>query len=89
VLGNAWRAFAGGATRGWFAVKRFFAHTVFSTLTRRIVALNLAGLLVLVVGILYSTSGARASSRRACSRCACRAKSSPPRSALPRPSIAT
>jgi two-component system sensor histidine kinase ChvG len=53
VLGNAWRAFAGGVTRAWFAVNRFFAHTVFSTLTRRIVALNLAGLLVLVVGILY------------------------------------
>src|SRR5690606_2826397 len=52
ALSIAWRGFAGGVARGWFAVQRFFAHTVFSTLTRRIIALNLAGLLVLVVGIL-------------------------------------
>jgi len=39
--------------RAWRAVRRFFALTIFSNLTRRIIVLNLAGLLVLVVGILY------------------------------------
>jgi two-component system sensor histidine kinase ChvG len=34
-------------------VRRFVDFTIFSSLTRRIVVLNLAGLLVLVVGILY------------------------------------
>lgn len=34
-------------------VRRFIDFTIFSSLTRRIVVLNLAGLLVLVVGILY------------------------------------
>ncbi|WP_328765844.1 stimulus-sensing domain-containing protein [Devosia aurantiaca] len=35
------------------AIRRFVDFTIFSSLTRRIVVLNMAGLLVLVVGILY------------------------------------
>jgi two-component system, OmpR family, sensor histidine kinase ChvG len=35
------------------AIGRFLDFTIFSSLTRRIIVLNLAGLLVLVVGILY------------------------------------
>ncbi|HWV22340.1 MAG TPA: sensor histidine kinase [Devosia sp.] len=35
------------------ALRRFVDFTIFSSLTRRIIVLNLAGLLVLVVGILY------------------------------------
>ncbi len=35
------------------AVRRFFGHHMFSSLTRRILSLNLAALVVLVVGILY------------------------------------
>lgn len=35
------------------AIQRFLDFTIFSSLTRRIIVLNLAGLLVLVVGILY------------------------------------
>src|SRR5690606_30244237 len=35
------------------AVRRFIDFAIFSSLTRRIVVLNMAGLLVLVVGILY------------------------------------
>jgi two-component system sensor histidine kinase ChvG len=35
------------------AVNRFLDLTIFSSLTKRIIVLNLAGLLVLVVGILY------------------------------------
>lgn len=34
-------------------LRRFIDFTIFSSLTRRIIVLNLAGLLVLVVGILY------------------------------------
>ena len=34
-------------------IGRFLDFTIFSSLTRRIMVLNLAGLLVLVVGILY------------------------------------
>lgn len=34
-------------------IRRFIDFTIFSSLTRRIIVLNLAGLLVLVVGILY------------------------------------
>jgi two-component system, OmpR family, sensor histidine kinase ChvG len=39
--------------RALSAIARFLGLTVFSSLTRRIMVLNLAGLLVLVVGILY------------------------------------
>ena len=46
-----------GAGRGVFAafsaVQRLFGFTIFSSLTRRIMVLNLAALCVLVVGILY------------------------------------
>ena len=35
------------------AIRRFIDFAIFSSLTRRIVVLNMAGLLVLVVGILY------------------------------------
>jgi len=45
ILGPIGRAFGG--------LRRFIDVTVFSNLTRRIIVLNLAGLLVLVVGILY------------------------------------
>lgn len=51
-LKTAWLAFAGGVVGGAVWVQRFLSRTLFSTLTRRIVALNLAGLLVLVVGVL-------------------------------------
>src|SRR5690606_41793598 len=37
----------------WRAVQRFLAVTIFSSLARRIIVLNLAGLAVLVVGILF------------------------------------
>src|SRR5690606_201112 len=37
----------------WRAVQRFLAVTVFSSLAQRIIVLNLAGLAVLVVGILF------------------------------------
>ena len=52
-LRRAWTAVSDAVVRAFLPVQRFIARTVFSTLTRRIVALNLAGLLVLVVGILY------------------------------------
>ncbi len=35
------------------AIRRFLDFSIFSSLTRRIIVLNLAGLMVLVVGILY------------------------------------
>ena len=47
-----WHMLVARAMRAGLAVQRFFSRTVFSTLTRRIVALNLAGLAVLVIGIL-------------------------------------
>src|SRR5688500_17508854 len=34
-------------------LRRFLGHHVFSSLTRRILFLNLAGLVVLVIGIMY------------------------------------
>ncbi|HEY9011362.1 MAG TPA: sensor histidine kinase, partial [Devosia sp.] len=37
----------------WRAVRRFLALTIFSSLAKRIIVLNLAGLAVLVVGILF------------------------------------
>ena len=50
---SVWHGFVAGAAGLWRPVQRFIALTLFSTLTRRIIALNLAGLAVLVVGILY------------------------------------
>src|SRR5690606_10925625 len=52
-LRRAWAALGHAVLPIWLSIQRFFGRTVFSTLTRRIIALNLAGLLVLVVGILY------------------------------------
>jgi two-component system, OmpR family, sensor histidine kinase ChvG len=40
-------------TRGLLRVRRVLGHFIFSSLTRRILVLNLAGLVVLVSGILY------------------------------------
>lgn len=39
--------------RVWIPVRNFFAHHIFSSLTRRILILNLAALAILVVGVLY------------------------------------
>lgn len=56
-LTRAWTGTASALARAWTraskAVQRFLAVTIFSSLTKRIIALNLAGLAVLVVGILY------------------------------------
>jgi two-component system, OmpR family, sensor histidine kinase ChvG len=52
-LNRALSATGDAILRVWLSVQRFFGRTVFSTLTRRIIALNLAGLLVLVFGILF------------------------------------
>ena len=56
-LTRAWTGTASALARAWTrtskAVRRFLAVTIFSSLTKRIIALNLAGLAVLVVGILY------------------------------------
>jgi two-component system sensor histidine kinase ChvG len=52
-LGRASRRIGEQLGHGWLGVQRFFSRHVFTTLTRRIVALNLLGLLVLVIGILY------------------------------------
>ena len=48
-----WRMVMTPLARAANMVRRFFDFTIFSSLTRRIIVLNLAGLLVLVVGILY------------------------------------
>ncbi|MBA3448380.1 MAG: sensor N-terminal transmembrane domain-containing protein, partial [Pseudaminobacter sp.] len=40
-------------SRSTVPLRRFLGHHVFSSLTRRILFLNLAGLGVLVIGILY------------------------------------
>ncbi len=48
-----WRRLLAPLGRAGSALGRFFNTTLFSSLTQRIIVLNLAGLLVLVVGILY------------------------------------
>lgn len=48
-----WRRWLAPFYRVTGAVRRFLDITIFSSLTRRIIVLNMAGLLVLVVGILY------------------------------------
>ena len=48
-----WRAVITPFARLIGAVGRFVNFTIFSSLTQRIIVLNMAGLLVLVVGILY------------------------------------
>ena len=47
------RLFLRPVAKAFGAVRRFIDFAIFSSLTRRIVVLNMAGLLVLVVGILY------------------------------------
>ncbi len=47
------RIFLRPVVKVFSAVRRFIDFAIFSSLTRRIVVLNMAGLLVLVVGILY------------------------------------
>lgn len=51
--GSGWRRVVSPFARAGTAIRRFLDLTIFSSLTRRIIVLNLAGLLVLVVGILY------------------------------------
>ena len=48
-----WRSIVAPFARIGGGIRRFLDITIFSSLTRRIIVLNLAGLLVLVVGILY------------------------------------
>ena len=50
---NRWRLLLAPFYKLSNAVVRFLNFTIFSSLTQRIIVLNLAGLLVLVVGILY------------------------------------
>ena len=50
---NRWRLVVMPFAKVVGAIGRFLDFTIFSSLTRRIIVLNLAGLLVLVVGILY------------------------------------
>lgn len=50
---RGWRVLLKPLIKLFEAVRRFVDFTIFSSLTRRIVVLNMAGLLVLVVGILY------------------------------------
>jgi two-component system sensor histidine kinase ChvG len=50
---RTWRLALMPLTKLFVAVRRFIDFTIFSSLTQRIIVLNLAGLLVLVVGILY------------------------------------
>lgn len=50
---RGWRRALAPLYRVAGAVRRFLDITIFSSLTRRIIVLNMAGLLVLVVGILY------------------------------------
>ena len=52
-LERAWGGLRRPLLRIWHSIQRFIALTIFSSLTRRIVVLNLAGLAVLVIGILY------------------------------------
>ena len=51
--GKRWRMLVAPFYKLAGAISRFLDFTIFSSLTRRIIVLNLAGLLVLVVGILY------------------------------------
>ena len=50
---NRWRLLLAPFYKISAAIGRFLNFTIFSSLTQRIIVLNLAGLLVLVVGILY------------------------------------
>lgn len=48
-----WRRLQAWLVLAWRSVARFFGATIFSSLAQRIIVLNLAGLAVLVVGILF------------------------------------
>ena len=48
-----WRRLQARLTLIWRPIGRFFGATIFSSLAQRIIVLNLAGLAVLVVGILF------------------------------------
>ena len=50
---SGWRRSLAPLYRATLSLRRFLDITIFSSLTRRIIVLNMAGLLVLVVGILY------------------------------------
>ncbi|WP_407060038.1 stimulus-sensing domain-containing protein [Devosia epidermidihirudinis] len=50
---SRWRLLVTPFAKVASGINRFLDFTIFSSLTRRIIVLNLAGLLVLVVGILY------------------------------------
>jgi two-component system sensor histidine kinase ChvG len=50
---RGWRLLLMPVLKLFEGLRRFLDFTIFSSLTRRIVVLNMAGLLVLVVGILY------------------------------------
>lgn len=50
---GGWRLVMAPLAKLFDGIRRFLDFTIFSSLTRRIVVLNMAGLLVLVVGILY------------------------------------
>jgi len=50
---NLWRTLITPFYKLAYGIGKFLDFTIFSSLTRRIMVLNLAGLLVLVVGILY------------------------------------
>lgn len=52
-LGALWRRLRARLMRIWRAAVRFLGATIFSSLAQRIIVLNLAGLAVLVVGILF------------------------------------
>jgi len=53
VVVRGWRVLMRGSTGLFRLVQRVLALTIFSSLTNRIIVLNLAGLAVLVVGMLY------------------------------------
>jgi two-component system sensor histidine kinase ChvG len=48
-----WASVSAEAAKAVYGVQRFLALTIFSSLTRRIIVLNLVALAVLVTGILY------------------------------------
>ena len=52
-FGALWRRAQAWLILAWRSVARFFGATIFSSLAQRIIVLNLAGLAVLVVGILF------------------------------------
>jgi two-component system sensor histidine kinase ChvG len=53
MAASLWAGFIRQVRRFWRPVQRFLALTIFSSLARRIIVLNLAGLAVLVLGILF------------------------------------